>query len=143
MRAEEVALYKEIQKNTEMALKAIDTISDKVYDDNMALQIARQSLKYSEMNNRAKDKLLQAKAQPYRSNYLSNIMLAGGIHSRTLLNTSTSRIAEMMIEGSNKGIMDMCKALNHNSGAGGYSVEMAKELMDFEEKNIERMKKYL
>lgn len=143
MKAEEVAVYREIQKNTEMAMKAIETIVDKVHDDKLALQISRQSLKYSDLHNRAKDKLLQAKAEPYRTNYIADAMLAGGIHSKTLLDTSTSHIAELMIQGSNRGITDMCKALNQNGGVGGYSVEMAKELMDFEEKNIEHMKKYL
>ena len=45
MRSEEAAVYREIQKNTENAMKAIDTISGKVYDDDFALQISRQSLK--------------------------------------------------------------------------------------------------
>lgn len=143
MKAEEVTLYKEIQRNTDMAMKAIDSIYDKVYDDHLALQISRQALKYSDIHNRAKDKLLQAKAEPHHPNHVSDLFLTGGIHAKTLLNTSTSHIAEMMIQGSNRGVTEMCKALNHNSGAGGYSVEMAKELMDFEEKNIERMKKYL
>lgn len=143
MKAEEVKVYREIQKNTEMAMKAIDTISDKVYDDDFALQIARQSLKYSDMHNRAKDKLLQAKAEPYHTNKIANLMLAGGIHGNTLFDTSTSHLAEMMIQGSNRGITDMYKALNHNPGAEGYSVEMAKELMDFEEKCVKVLKKYL
>ena len=44
MTSQEVAIYREIQKNTEMAMKAIDTISDKVYDDSLAMQLSRQSL---------------------------------------------------------------------------------------------------
>lgn len=143
MKAEEVNIYREIQRSTEMAIKAIDTISDKVYDDGLSMQIARQSLKYSDLRGRAVDKLLQAKAQPYQSNHLADMMLAGGIHSRTLLNTSTSHIAELMIRGSNRGITEMCKALNHNPGAGQAATEFAKELMAFEERNIERLKKYL
>lgn len=143
MKAEEVKIYREIQRNTEMAMKAISTISDKVHDDSLAMQISRQSLKYSDLHNRALDKLLQAKAEPYHTNHVADLMLAGGIHSKTLLNTSTGHIAEMMIQGSNRGITEMCKALNHNPGADSRTVELAKELMDFEEKNIERLKKYL
>ena len=40
-------------------------------------------------------------------------------------------------------ITDMWKTINHNENAGNVSLEIAKELMDFEEKNIERLKKYL
>ena len=70
-------------------------------------------------------------------------MLATGIHSNTMFNTSTSHIAEMVIQGSNRGLTDMWKSLNHNKQAAKQSVEFAKELMDFEEKNIGCLKSFL
>ena len=143
MKKQEVAVYREIQRNTEMAMKAIDTISDKVYDDQLAMQISRQSLKYSELHNEAVKQLLTAKAEPYHSSFFSDMMLKTGIHSNTLFNTSTSHIAELMIKGSNNGVLEMEKILNHNGEAGEKPVALAKQLLDFEGKNIERLKKYL
>lgn len=143
MKKDDIEILKEVQKNTEMAMKAIDTISEKVYDDSLAIQLSRQSLKYSEIHNKALDKILEGKAEPYRTNGVSQLMLVGGIHSNTLFDTSTSHIAELMIQGSNRGITGMCKSLNHHEYANSTSMEIAKELMDFEEKNIERLKKYL
>ena len=143
MKSEELAIYREIQKNTEMAIKAIDTISNKVYDDQLAMQISRQSMKYSELYNAALDQILSAKAQPYQSNYMADLMLKTGIHCNTLLNTSTSHIAELMIKGSNMGVLEMNKVLNHNEEAGEKPIAMAKQLIDFEEKNIKRLIKYL
>ena len=52
-------------------------------------------------------------------------------------------LAEMMIKGSNNGILEMNKALNHNKEAGEKPIALAKQLIDFETKNIERLKKYL
>lgn len=143
MRKQEINIYKEIQRNTEMAMKAIDTISDKVYDDNLAMQINKQSLKYAEIRNQAYDRLLESKAEPYKSSYLQNLMLTGGIQYNTLLNTSTGKIAELMIKGSNMGVLEMNKVLNHNEGADAQSVALANRLIEFEAKNIERLKKYL
>ncbi len=143
MKRDDAELLREVQKNTEMAMKAIDTINDKVYDDNLAIQLSKQALRYSQIRNKAMDKMIEGKAEPYRTNNLSQMMLVGGIHSNTLFNTSTSHIAELLIQGSNKGITDLCKALNHHERAEGFSVELARELMDFEEENIERLKKYL
>ena len=45
MKRDDAEILREVQKNTEMAMKAIDTISDKVYDDGLAIQLSRQSLK--------------------------------------------------------------------------------------------------
>ena len=67
-----------------MAMKAIDTISDKVYDDDLAVQLSKQALKYSEIHNKALDRILEGKAEPYRTNNVSQMMLVGGIHSNTL-----------------------------------------------------------
>jgi len=143
MRTQEVAVYREIQRNTEMAMKAMDTISDKVYDDQLAMQISRQALKYSELHNEAMKQLISAKAEPYRSSYMYDMLVKAGIHYNTLLNTSTGHIAELMIKGSNMGVLEMEKILNRNEGAGEKSKGLAKQLLDFEAKNIERLKKYL
>lgn len=143
MKKDDAVLLREVQKNTEMAIKAIDTISDKVYDDSLAVQLSKQSLKYSEIRNKALDKLLEERGEPYRGNYVDDMMLKGGIHMKTMLDTSTSHIAEMMIQGGTMGITDLCKAMNHHENAERASMEIAKELMDFEEENIARFKKYL
>lgn len=143
MRRDDVEILRGIQKNTKMAMKAIDTLGDKVYDDDMAVLLSRQNLKYSEFYNKVTNKLLDKNVEGYRENALNNAMLVGAIKTNTLLNTSTGHLAEMMIQGSNRGIVDMCKTINHNENASNTYVEFAKELMDFEEKNIEQLKKYL
>lgn len=143
MKSQEVAVYREIQRNTEMAMKAIETISDKVFNDDLALQISRQSLKYSELHNDAVKQLVEAKAEPYHGNFFSDMMLKAGIHYNTMLNTSTGHIAELMIKGSNMGVLEMEKVLHHNAEAGERPTSLAKQLIDFEEKNVKRLKDYL
>lgn len=143
MTSQEIAIYREIQKNTEMAIKAIDTISDKVYDDALAMQLSRQSLKYSEIHNAASKQLVAGKAEYYRSGVLADAMLKTGIHYNTMLNTSTGHIAELLIKGSTNGIIEMEKTLKHNENAGEKPVALAKQLIEFEEKNVARLKQYL
>lgn len=140
---EDIKILKEVQKNTEMAMKALDTIAAKVFDDDLALQLSRQSLKYSAIHNKAVNEILEGKAQPFQSSGIQDAMLVGGIHINTLLNTSTSHIADLLIQGSSRGLTNMWKSMNENKKAEGYSMEIAKELVDFEEKNIVRFKKYL
>ena len=143
MKAEDVKIYREIQKSAERGLKGLETLSEKMYDDALALQTSRQMIKYSALRGKAMDKLLQGKTQIYRKNMIAEMFLAGELHSKTLLDNSTSHIAQLLIEESNKAITQMCRILNHNKSAGSMAMEMAKEFMDFEEKNIERLKKFL
>lgn len=143
MKSDDIGILQDVQKNTKMAMKAIDALSGKIYDDTLSVQMARESMKYAEIYNKAADRLLSGKAAFYRDNGFQDMMLKGSVNMNTMLNTSTSHIAEMLIQGSNRGLTSMWKSVNHHEKAGDVSMEIAKELMDFEEKNIERLKQYL
>lgn len=143
MKSDDMRVLKEVQRNAKMAIKAIDTLSDKIDDDSLAVQVTGESMKYSDIYNKATAKLLEGKAVPYRESGFQDMMLKNAIRANTFFNSSTSHIAEMMIQGSNRGLTSMWKAINNNENAGNISLEVAKELMDFEEKNIERLKRYL
>ena len=86
---------------------------------------------------------MEGKAERYQSTALSDALLKTGIHYNTLLNTSTGHIAELMIKGSNNGILEMEKTLKHNERAGERPSALAQELITFEQKSIENLKKYL
>lgn len=49
----------------------------------------------------------------------------------------------MMIQGNTKGIVELMKAVKSNQSVKKEYYEIAQELMDFEEKNIEKLKAYL
>lgn len=143
MKSQEITVYREVQRNAQMAMKAIDTISDKIYDKELARVISRQSMKYSEFTNKATQQLLDAKAEPYRSSYFQDLMLKMGIQTNTLLNISTGHIAELMIKGSNNGILELEKILRHNKEAGEPSTQLARQLIDLEEQSIQSLKDFL
>ena len=96
--SQEVKIYREIQRNADAAMKAIDTIADKVNDDELSLQMFEQSLKYSELHNEAVKQLINAKTRPLQSSYLSDAVLKTGLRYNTMLNTSTSHFAELLIK---------------------------------------------
>ena len=100
LKKQEINIYREIQRNTEMAMKALDAVTDKIYDDRLAAVVAEQELQYSRLHDRAVQNLVEGKAQTYRENAMENMMLRFGIGYNTLLDTSTSHIAEMIIKGS-------------------------------------------
>lgn len=143
MKHDDAKVLQEIQRNTEMGMTAIETILDKIEDDEFSLQLSRQSLRYSEIHNKALDQILEKEGEVYHGSQIADLMLKGSINVNTALNLSKEHLAEMMIQGSNRGITSMWKALRHNQLAGDDTVELAKELMDFEEKSIECMKEYL
>ena len=143
MKQDDIAILKEIQKNTQMAMTTIDTILDKTSEDEFTIKLSKQSIEYAKIHNTAVEKLVEEQSGTYRNNQIADMMLRGSVHMGTLLNTSISHLAELMIEGSNRGMTNLYKAVKHNRLAQDMSMELAQELMDFEEKNIELMKEYL
>lgn len=143
MKHDDAKILQEVQKNTEMGMTAINTILDKIGDDDFSLQLAKQSLRYSEIHNKALDQILRNEGEVYRGSQIADMMLKGSIHANTALNISREHLAEMMIQGSSRDITSMWKAMKHNDLAAREAVELAQELVDFEQENIERMKEYL
>ncbi|MCH5257486.1 MAG: hypothetical protein J1D87_09330 [Lachnospiraceae bacterium] len=143
MKQDDITILKEIQKNTQMAMTTIDALLDKSTDNEFTTSLSKQSLGYAKIHNDAVEKLVEEGSGTYRNNQINDIMLRGSVHMGTLTNISTSHLAEMMIAGSNRGLTNMYKAVKHNASAQDMSVELAREFMDFEEKNIERLKEYL
>lgn len=143
MKHDDAKILQEVQRNTEIGMTAIDTILDKIGDDEFSLQLSKQSLRYSEIHNRALDRILQDEGEVYRGNQIMDLMLKSSIHANTMLNVSREHLAEMMIQGSSRGITSMWKAMKHNSLATCQAMEIAQELVDFEQENIERLREYL
>ncbi len=95
------------------------------------------------IQNKATDRLQSERAEGYHGSAVQDMMLKGGIQMNTLTNCSASKIAELMIQGSNRGITSMWKSMNHHQNSGNTSMEIANELIAFEEKAISRLKKFL
>ena len=76
LKKQEINIYREIQRNTEMAMKALDVVTGKIYDDRLAAVVAEQELQYSRLHDRAVQNLVEGKAQTYRENAMENMMLA-------------------------------------------------------------------
>ena len=143
MKKDDQEILKEVQRNSSMAMNAIDTISEKVQNRELLHELSKQRLLYSVIQNKATDRLQRERAEGYHASTMQDMMLKGGIQMNTLTNCSSSKIAELMIQGSNRGLTSMWKSINHHQNSGNTSMEVAKELMDFEAKSIERLKKFL
>lgn len=137
------AVLNESYKNTRMGREAINVIIGKVEDDELALDLNRQACKFVQLEEKIQKEFQKANVELPEDNFMSKTMLWGGIQMNTLLNASTEHLADMMIQGNTKGITELMKVVKANKGVQKEYYEMAQELMDFEEKNIEKLKAYL
>lgn len=143
MKNQEQVVLREIQKNTHMGLEAIDALMPRVKNEKFARELANESVMYGTYYDKATDELAKAEKRLYKNVQGKDRMVRMGVWMQTFMDGSTSHMAEMMIQGANRGITDMYKILNHNKHIGTDISDMAKELMDMEERSIAKLRDYL
>lgn len=143
MKHDDAKILQEVQKSTEAGMTTIDTLLDMVEHDDFSQQLSRQSLRYSQIHDRALDQILRNEGEVCRSSRIREMLLKGSIHAGTALNISKGHLAELMIQSSSRGITNMWRAMQHNRLATNEAVELAQELADFEQESIRQMRKYL
>ncbi len=143
MAKENENLLEEIYKATKMGLDATRLVIPKVHDESLLKQIELQKKNYEGMNAKAKAMLREEGRLPEEETALKKAILRSSIKVNTLVNKKTSHIAEMMINGSTMGIVDMTKKLNDLDDADAGAKKLAEEYIANDQKNIENLKDFL
>lgn len=139
----DIAVLDESYRNTRMGREAINVIIGKVEDDDLALDLNRQACKFIQLEEKLQKEYHKEKETPPEDSIMNRTRLWSGIQMNTLLNASTEHLADMMIQGNARMITELMKTVKKNKSVQKEYYEMAQELMDFEEKNIEKLKAYL
>lgn len=139
---EEINVLKETRKNAAMAVNAIDALMGKIYNQEFAYELTAERNRFRDFERRAEAGLWEYGLLA-RDSGMQKAMLWGSIQANTMLNISTNHVADMVIQGNARGITDLMKAKHNNKNSSSFANELAEELMDFEEENIERLKRFL
>lgn len=140
--SQDKALLQETYKKSKRAVDSINALLSKVYDDDLSYDLNNQLQKYKKINDQAADRLIEAGVM-LENKPMDRAKMWSAVQFNTLFNTSTEHIADMMIEGNTKSMVDMMSLLKDNKNARPEAFELANELANFEEKNIQVLKSYL
>ena len=132
-----------IYKNTKMGADAIIDLLPRVKSNAMRSAMTIQLNGYERYAASAAKALQERGVTPKEENIVVRMGAKMGMAFSTMLSVTTSHIAELMIEGSNMGITDMIKLLNNYKTEDSEAVRLAREVVAFEEHNIETMKDFL
>lgn len=135
-------LLEEAYKNSKKGIDTISTLLNKVYDDDLNYEMNTQLQRYREINSKVSDKLIEAGVM-LENKPIEKLKMWSAIQARTIFNTSTEHIADMMIRENSVGMTGIMTTLKESGNATDKSVEIASELMAFEEDSIRKLKSYL
>lgn len=133
----------EINKGIKMGMDSISTISEKVEDKNFKNDLLFQYDKYNEILNRVNSELKNYDDFPKELPPMQKTMGYIDIQLSTLNDKSNSHIAEMLIKGTNMGIIEGVKLKNRNPDIDPNISNILDDFIKFQENNVEKLQKYL
>lgn len=138
-------LLQAVYKNVKMASDSILTLMPKVKDDKLKSDMTVQLSTYDAFASRAAKLLAEEGVQPEEEGSLTKISAKWGMMMNTMRDSTTSHIAEMMVEGATMGVNDMLKQLREaeNATVSDHALRLGRDVCRFEEKTVEEMKNYI
>ena len=132
-----------IYQNSEMGVTTIKQLLDISASQEFNQLLRSQLSEYTKINKQARALLNQNGCDEKGLSKLEKIRTYMMISLQTLTDKSPSHIAEMMIIGSNMGILDATKNLKHYTDAEKDIKTLMNRLLKFEENNVQQLKEFL
>ena len=136
-------ILNELNKGIKMGMDSISNVSQKVQDDRFKQDLKYQYDEYNKILNEVNNELTNYDDFPKELNPMQKAMGWMGVEMNTLNDKSNSKIAELMIQGTNMGIIEGVKLLNQNPDADKEVKDTLNKFIKFQENTVEQLKKYL
>ena len=139
----EMNVLDELNKGACMGMDAIHFILDKVEDENLKQVLNNQYKKYEDISNQICELYPKySDKEPHETNAVNKVLTWYGVEMKTLMDNSSSKIAELLLQGTNMGIIEGRKILN-NKELDSKVHKIAQEYVDMQEDALEKLKEFL
>jgi len=132
-----------IYQNSQMGVDTIRQLMDIVQDAEFNKHLEAQYKEYKEIHTAARSLLNKNGYDEKGLSSFEKIKTCMMINMQTLTDKTSSHIAEMLIIGSNMGVIDAVENLKKYTGAEKDITNLMEKLLKIEENNIQQLKKFL
>lgn len=138
-----IELLNYIYQNAEMGKVTIGQLIDIAEEQSFKHSLQSQFREYNEIFDMADNKIKEFQEKSKGIGAMTKLKTYIMINMNTIKDKTASHIAEMMIQGSSMGIVDITKKLKEYNNAEPDIIELGNRLLKFEQQNIEEMKTFL
>ena len=144
MNKNDLNVLDEINKGTTMGMDAIDYVSEKVGDERFKKVLDIEYGKYKKIADRVSDIYSEySQEEPQETNKMDKMMTWYGVQMNTLKDKSNSKISELLMQGTNMGIIEGRRLLNNNPSIDNGVKQILNDFVVMQEDSVETLKKYL
>ena len=141
----EAEMLEKLYKNVKMGSDSIIKLLDKASDGEFKTDLTKQINGYESLAARIKKRLSDMGEEAKEENVMVKMWSSVGMAMNTLMDSSDSHLAQLIAEGSTMGITDSIKLLrdHENTNVSEESLALVRDVIKFEEHNLEIAKAYI
>lgn len=139
----DIEFLKCIYKNAQMGLIGIDNILSKIDDLNLKKVLKDEYEEYLKIKDEAETILDSYNEKVENISMMTKLSSAIMVDMSLSKDNSLTKIAKMMLEGTNKGIIELLAKINAYNGKEANIMNLAKKFKGILENNINELKKFL
>ena len=140
---EDINALDEIHKGACMGQDALSFVMDKVEDESFKKVLEKQFDDYDDIAKEIEEIYPKYdEDNPHDTTVMNKVMTWSGVEMKTMTDKSNSKIAELLLQGVNMGIIEGKKILNNKSLNKEVETIVSK-YVSMQENNLETLKEYL
>ncbi len=144
-KAATLSLLEAMYKNVRMGADSIIDIMPKVSDESLKTELTSELERYEKFSKEIESSILNMGEDAKDQGVLAKLGTKMSVAMNTMMDSTTSHIAEMMIQGGTMGITDATKLLREyeNTACSEEALDIARRIIKYEEETVERLKQFL
>ncbi len=134
-----------IYKDMKMGADSIINLLPKVEDEKIKARMTEQLDGYEKFAKQARRILEVEGVAPKEEGIMAKMGAKMGMSMKTMVDSTSSHIAELLMEGSVMGISELTRALRNfeNTDCSEETLRMCRDIITFENDNLDKAKNYL
>lgn len=145
MQDNDLNVLDEINKGSTMGMDAIEFISKKVGDPKFKDTLNVEYGKYQDISNRVNEIYSDYthEEEPHETSAMNKIMTWWGIQMKAMSDQSNSNLSELLLNGTNMGIIEGRRLINQNPGINEPIKTLLCDFVKMQEDSVETLKTFL
>ena len=145
MKNNDLNVLDEVNKGATMGMDAIEFITKKVGDENFKKTLEVEYNKYKDISRRVNNlyENYTYEKEPHETSSMDKVMTWWGIQMKTMNDKSNSNLSELLLNGTNMGIIEGRRLLNQNPDINKDIHSLLDDFVKMQEDSVETLKTYL
>ncbi len=144
MENQNLNILDEVNKGATMGMDAISFVAEKVRDNDFKKVLDVEYDKYKKISNKVNELYSDySSKEPHETTAMNKVMTWYGIQMKTMTDDTTSKLSELLMQGTNMGIIEGRRLINQNPDADKSVKDILNNFVVMQEDSVETLKKYL